>query len=216
MGTRYKISDEKFIEIAIAATSICNALKAMGIRHVGGNYDTFRRRVSELNLDLPYMNIIDRHQFADIRKDITNEQIISACKESRSRKQSLYNLGLHSNAGSNVRWIISKIEELTIDVSHWLGRRYLLGGTHNRGKPIEHLLNPNKYTSTCNLKKRLLKSNMLECKCNNCGITEWLGQKLSLHLHHIDGNRKNNLLKNIILLCPNCHSLTDNYCNKND
>ena len=28
---------------------------------------------------------------------------------------------------------------------------------------------------------------------------------------HIDGNHKNNTLDNCILLCPNCHSLTDNY-----
>ena len=32
-----------------------------------------------------------------------------------------------------------------------------------------------------------------------------------LELHHIDGNHKNNTLDNCILLCPNCHSLTDNY-----
>jgi len=26
------------------------------------------------------------------------------------------------------------------------------------------------------------------------------------HIHHIDGNPKNNKLENLILLCPNCHS----------
>ena len=36
-----------------------------------------------------------------------------------------------------------------------------------------------------------------------------------LELHHIDGNHKNNTLDNCILLCPNCHSLTDNYKFKN-
>ena len=33
----------------------------------------------------------------------------------------------------------------------------------------------------------------------------------SLELHHIDGNHHNNTLDNTILLCPNCHSMTDNY-----
>lgn len=32
-----------------------------------------------------------------------------------------------------------------------------------------------------------------------------------LELHHKDGNHLNNTLENCILLCPNCHSLTDNY-----
>jgi hypothetical protein len=36
-----------------------------------------------------------------------------------------------------------------------------------------------------------------------------------LKLHHIDGNRYNNSLENISLLCPNCHALTENYRAKN-
>ena len=36
-----------------------------------------------------------------------------------------------------------------------------------------------------------------------------------LEIHHIDGNAYNNTLTNVILLCPNCHSLTDTYKAKN-
>ena len=36
-----------------------------------------------------------------------------------------------------------------------------------------------------------------------------------LELHHKDGNHNNNTLENCLLLCPNCHSLTDNYKFKN-
>lgn len=42
-----------------------------------------------------------------------------------------------------------------------------------------------------------------------------LGSKISdtvcLDMHHKDGNSKNNRLSNVLLLCPNCHSLTNNY-----
>lgn len=31
-------------------------------------------------------------------------------------------------------------------------------------------------------------------------------------LHHIDGDETNNELSNLQMLCPNCHSQTDNYC----
>jgi predicted RNA-binding Zn-ribbon protein involved in translation (DUF1610 family) len=34
-------------------------------------------------------------------------------------------------------------------------------------------------------------------------------------VHHVDGNRNNNDLSNLQLLCPNCHSQTDNFCSKN-
>ena len=45
-------------------------------------------------------------------------------------------------------------------------------------------------------------------KCGRCGISEWLGENLTLELDHIDGNNKNNKRDNLIALCPNCHSLT--------
>jgi len=48
--------------------------------------------------------------------------------------------------------------------------------------------------------------------CAICGITDWLGQSLSLHLDHINGINNDNRLENLRLLCPNCHSQTDTYC----
>lgn len=51
--------------------------------------------------------------------------------------------------------------------------------------------------------------------CSKCRITEWNGNKISLEVHHIDGDWKNNQLSNLMLLCPNCHSLTNTYKSKN-
>lgn len=65
------------------------------------------------------------------------------------------------------------------------------------------------------LKRRLTKAGILAEVCNICGISEWQGNKLSLQLDHIDGNNKNNLVDNLRLLCPNCHSQTDTFCGKN-
>lgn len=49
-------------------------------------------------------------------------------------------------------------------------------------------------------------------KCLICGITHWMGEKLTLHLDHIDGNRKNWSRENLRFVCPNCHSQTNTYC----
>lgn len=51
-------------------------------------------------------------------------------------------------------------------------------------------------------------------RCEECGNTEWLGQPIKLEVHHIDGDRSNNTLDNLKLLCPNCHSYTETFCYK--
>lgn len=49
--------------------------------------------------------------------------------------------------------------------------------------------------------------------CQVCGwheINPYTG-KIPLQIHHIDGNCLNNDINNLQLLCPNCHSLTNNF-----
>ena len=59
----------------------------------------------------------------------------------------------------------------------------------------------------------LLKIRERKCEC--CGLSEWNNLPITLQAHHIDGDRTNNTLENLSLLCPNCHSQTDNFCSKN-
>lgn len=52
-------------------------------------------------------------------------------------------------------------------------------------------------------------------KCCECGwnkVNPITGHS-PLEIHHIDGDYKNNSEDNLILLCPNCHSLTNTYKN---
>jgi len=58
-------------------------------------------------------------------------------------------------------------------------------------------------------KKILLEEN--DSRCSECGIKEeWNGKILKFEFHHIDGNRKNKTKENCRMMCPNCHSQTDN------
>ena len=53
--------------------------------------------------------------------------------------------------------------------------------------------------------------------CQYCGwheVNPYTGL-VPLQIHHIDGNCKNNKEENLQLLCPNCHSLTENFGSRN-
>ena len=50
-------------------------------------------------------------------------------------------------------------------------------------------------------------------KCARCGWSKHnpYTKTIPLEIEHIDVNYKNNKEENLILLCPNCHSLTSTY-----
>ena len=80
---------------------------------------------------------------------------------------------------------------------------------------LDQYLAESKDIQTNKIRLKLLKEGYKEHICENCGLTEWLGEPIPLEVHHKDGNRHNNVLENFQLLCPNCHALTDSYRGKN-
>jgi ribosomal protein S27AE len=61
------------------------------------------------------------------------------------------------------------------------------------------------------LKNRLLKEGLKNARCERCGLTEWKGGPISLELHHVNGDPRDNRLEVLELLCPNCHAQTENF-----
>ncbi len=77
--------------------------------------------------------------------------------------------------------------------------------------PMEDLLVIGRQTNRSHLKGRLLREGLKENRCEICGITEWNGKPLSMELHHVNGDGKDNRLENLQVLCGNCHAQTDNW-----
>lgn len=143
------------------------------------------------------------------RKNITDQQIIEACLSGETMNTCAGNLG--------ISFMTFKRRALKLGVyTPNPGRKGILRNPDEFRKftiPLEDILSgfhSKPYTSS-RLRKRLVKEGYKENKCESCGTEEWLGKKLPLELHHIDGNHSNNRLDNLLILCPNCHSLTPNH-----
>ena len=69
----------------------------------------------------------------------------------------------------------------------------------------------NDIVTSSKLRLKLIQDGLKQKECELCKTSIWLGKDIPLELHHIDGNRFNNKIDNLQILCPNCHSLTPNH-----
>lgn len=135
-------------------------------------------------------------------RNYQDEDIIRFSKEVKSLSGLLRKLNLRT-AGGNFVHLKKNLQRLNVDCSHWTGKSW------NKN---ERLKDWSQYTRASSLKKHLIVLRTHQCeKCKN---KFWLDFPISLEIHHIDGDRTNNNVDNLQLLCCNCHSQTDFWRNK--
>lgn len=129
-------------------------------------------------------------------RNYTDTDIVEKAKQVFSIAGLLRALNL-KEAGGNYINMKRNLQRLNVNTDHW---------TQEGWSKNQQLKDWSKYTSSTHLKKHLLKERGVQCE--NCHFTEWLNKPITLELEHVDGDRTNNSLNNLKLLCPNCHSYT--------
>lgn len=80
-------------------------------------------------------------------------------------------------------------------------------------------VNLDSYEADCyhtSIRRKVIRDKTIKYACAICGNTgSWLNKPLVLQLDHINGNASDNRLKNLRFLCPNCHTQTPTFGNKN-
>ena len=82
-------------------------------------------------------------------------------------------------------------------------------------RPLSDLLVRGRFVGSSFLRRRMLAEGLLPRRCSSCLLTEWQGQPVPLELDHVSGDRYDNRLENLRLLCPNCHAQTPTYRGRN-
>ena len=106
----------------------------------------------------------------------------------------------------NIEILKDELEEHNIDYSN------IPIKTIFQKQPLEEILVEDSNYDSSKLKKRLIEAGLKEERCEICEVgNEWNGKPLTLQIHHINGNHRDNRIDNLQILCPNCHSQTINY-----
>jgi len=145
------------------------------------------------------------------KRSFSDNELIEAVSKSNCLAQVCAILKLYK-CGATYNILNRHIVKLNIDTGHWIESFK----TPKIKKSLEAVLIKNSpyLGGTHSLKKRLLSESLLVYKCNVCGLKEWNSQTISLQLDHINGDRYDNRIENLRLLCPNCHTQTPTYGSK--
>ena len=133
--------------------------------------------------------------------------------ESKSIRECLIKMNL-SPCGGNYRVFKRKVTELGLSTKHFLGQGWNKNNSPADIKNIEAYFNNEIPITSYKLKRRILRDGIKSNRCESCGLDTWMGKPIPLELHHINCNNQDNRLENLLLLCPNCHAMTDGYRNR--
>ena len=198
---------ERLPEVVADATSFIDVTRKLGLPSTSGSWGQVRRRVRELDLDTTHF-VRTRPDRRRLRK-WTDEQLVQAVNAARSIAGLLRKLGLVP-AGGNYELIRGHIARLGLDTSRITGDGWRAERPDPpiRKAPLSEYLIAGRLATSSHLKARLLKEGVLQPRCGRCGWAERAPDgRLPLELDHVNGDKTDNRLENLRILCPNCHSL---------
>jgi len=144
-------------------------------------------------------------------------QLKDAVKNCFSYRQVLSKLGLRE-AGGNYEQLKYYIAEHKLNTKHFKGRGWNAGmvGIGKPRRSLEMILVKGSNFQSFKLKKRLFTAKLKPEYCEECNWAQKTDDGyLPLELHHINGDRNDNRIENLLVLCPNCHCLKSNHRGRN-
>ena len=202
-----KVEDAVLLAAAAEARHMRDLLQRVGLAAYGGNYESVRERLRRLGA------LEERFQ-PRARLAVPVADLRAAVEGASSLAAVLRALGLPVTR-SAYRQLHRRLLQEGVDASALDGRGWRAGRQDLARRSLEQLMVAGQRADVGNLKRRLLGEGVLDRCCAECGVREWRGRPAPLELDHISGDRRDNRLENLRLLCPHCHAQTPTYRGRN-
>ncbi|MDQ3337581.1 MAG: HNH endonuclease [Myxococcota bacterium] len=216
-----KYTRELLAPIVASARSFSDVMRALGLPPNGGNHRLITSRIRQLELDISHFTY---GRTTQLRIAVDDDVLVQLVRTCRSVAAVCRRLGL-PEVGRPHRDLSAYILALGLDTTHFRGAAWSRGETKDTHPSIRRVWEtrriPDEKFFVANgpsLRGPAVIPRLLALgwryACAWCEISEWRGKRLVLHIDHINGINNDNRLENLRLLCPNCHSQTDTYCNR--
>ena len=206
--------------IVESSRSLSEVLRRLGLPATGGNHRTIAARVRQAGLDTSHFGSTT---LAARCAALPRESLEGLIRQCFSVAQVLDKLQMPTEGRSH-RELTRRIRHLGLDTAHFRGRGWSRGETKSSHPSVERVSRRNSWLDADvfvensplldgrSVTRRLLAMGWLY-RCTWCGIADWRGKSLVLHLDHVNGISNDHRLGNLRFLCPNCHSQTETYGN---